>query len=134
VSGSSVVIADSRHFRVEIESVRKVFADPEDEGPWHTSWREQNQPHADRARDRIARALPKLAKRLPLADYTPELIVVVEGNEGEETTKNLLASKQPFAYRLWAGGVGVYVALRALPAAPVRAELKALLTAAVAAP
>jgi hypothetical protein len=101
MSGSSVVGASARWFRVEMTSVRKRFITPKDEAEWHRDWRREHQPEVNALKAKIERGLPS---GWPLLEYDDKY---------EEELDAL--PDEPFRYRFQLGSADVIVVFRALP-------------------
>lgn len=124
LSGSSTVHADSKYFRVELESVRKIFErDSGDaERDWHAEWRKSHQPVANRIKKKIEADIESMVEPYGLLPFRAELREVVEESETDEGIE-ALESKRPFRYRLRFEGTSVIVVLAKLPPKKARHAL-----------
>jgi hypothetical protein len=131
-SGSSEVHADSQHFRVELESVRKIFSRGQGEREWHESWKAEARPRAHRIAKKLEAVLPELVTRLGEGatlvawDKTlPEVTAAIDEPDSDEARRAPKGKPVRYVFRLGDyETVRVSVAFAALPSRKARKALE----------
>jgi hypothetical protein len=124
LSGSSIVKADSKYFRVEMESVRKIFDGGEGETEWHDDWKKQHRPMVERVKKKLETEIDALAQKYSLLPWDAKLPKVREESEDVYEAEQAIKSGKPLQYQFRFERMSIYVAFAKLPAKAVRAELK----------
>jgi hypothetical protein len=123
-SGSSTVHADSKYFRVQMESVRKIFAAGDGEGEWHADWKKEHQPIVNRLKKKLEAEIEPLAETYALLPYQAKLPVVLDDAEDTDEGIEAVKSHKPFQLRFRYEMTSVSVVVAKMPSKAQRRELR----------
>ena len=122
LSGSSTVEAVSEFFAVQIQSIRPIFRDPDQEREWHKSWKDENRENAEKLKRALEPKFPALQKRFKIMAYNKDYPEVHDALADEESQREI--TKKPFRCKFDVGFISIIVAFSSKPPAAVRRDLQ----------